>query len=98
MVSATYTIKREYGSYRVFKITSEKPRMLYGSIDGVGSHAKPADCVGRFPSEEAATAAIRHVKELYDAHADLIYKCQQALHDAKNSRDNAIEALLRGQR
>lgn len=90
-----FTIRRQYGYYDIVKITKETPRMIYGSIGGVGTHVKPSDCVGRFDDEATTKAAIENVERIYTEHEHLIRKARVAVANAENARDREVSVYLK---
>ena len=101
-----YTLRRKWhvGGFEVIRVTTVKrhrqtgsPTHYYGT-DGTGgnTHCKADQCVGEFPSEEAARVIIDRVKRVREQHQVNIAVLQHALNTAMRDERDAIDNVVNG--
>lgn len=90
-----YTIRRAYSQIDVMRVTLEKPRRMYGSIDGIGVHCLPKDCFGRFESEQEASEKVAIVHAAFKRYEEPLRLASNKVTDLLNAREAEIEALLK---
>jgi hypothetical protein len=79
------------------RVTTEKPRRLYGTTaDGENTHCLAANCKGRFATQEAAEAVIARVTRVRETHAHNHAVLTAARIRAERDERDAIEAVLEG--
>lgn len=86
------------GGYVIMRVTTEKPRRLWGTCpDGEPLQAKPDQCVGRFASREEAQARIDAAERAAAAHADNIVLLTAARNRAERLQREAIQRAVNGE-
>lgn len=96
-----YTIMKRWGysSWEVLAVTTEKRRQFFGryASDNSGTHVSQSDCVGRFPTQEAAEARIEAIKRVTQRHEPAIKAAALAEDRARQARDTDIERAWKGE-
>lgn len=101
-----YTLRRAWhvGGFEVIRVTTArthrvtgKPVRYYGTDDAGGNtHCRADQCVGEFPTEEAARAVIDRVKWVREQHAENLEVLGAALVQAQRDERAAIDAVVAG--
>jgi hypothetical protein len=94
-----WTIKPKWwaGGFEIMRVTTAKPRRYYGTTeDGENTHARAADCRGRFETREAAEARLQVVAEVRKAFADTHPVLTAARNRAEKAERQAIDAAVEG--
>lgn len=100
-----YTLRRAWhvGGFEVIRVTTNRrkwtgaPGHYYGSdLDGMPTHCRADQCVGEFPTEEAARAVIDRVKWVREQHAENLAVLGAALVQAQRDERAAIDAVVAG--
>lgn len=101
-----YTLRRKWhvGGFEVIRVTTVKrhrqtgsPTHYYGTDDtGGNTHCRADQCVGEFPTEDAARVMIDRVKRVREQHEYNITVLQAAARQAERDEREAIEAVIGG--
>jgi hypothetical protein len=83
------------GGYAIMRVTTEKPRQLYGSdMDGMPTHCAPRNTVGRFETQETAQAKIDGVMRVRARYAGQFKYLREKERALEAEQRDAIDALL----
>ena len=91
-----YTIKRGYGDFDVMRVTSLKASRIYGSVEGISTHAIPRQLYGNFSTYEAAAKMLDVVRDQYRIMSEPVKEAERALSRAHNAREAGVTAILKG--
>lgn len=100
-----FTLQRAWhvGGFHIVRVTTVKrhrrtgePTHYYGTNDDGNTHCKASQCVGEFPTYEAAQAMIERVARVRAAHADNIAILQAALVQAQRDEREAVDNVVMG--
>ncbi len=93
-----YTIRRESyttSGFAVMRVTSLNARRVYGSINGISTHATPADIFGNFATEAEAEKALKPIKDAHTSFDARIRDAQSAVARAYADQRDAVDAALK---
>lgn len=100
-----FTLQRAWhvGGFLIVRVTTVKrhrrtgePTHYYGTNDDGNTHCKASQCVGEFPTYEAAQSMIDRVARVRATHAENITVLQAALVQAERDERKAVDDVVAG--
>lgn len=91
-----WTLVRRWhvGGFEVMRVTTEKNRQFFGSINDEATHVRKDATVGRFETAEAAVAVVDRVVATRAHHEPFIQEAKKQYLAAQNAERLAIEAIV----
>lgn len=92
-----YTIRRGpyFSDFNVMAVTSERGTKCWGRDHrGDSTHARQADCHGRFATRDQAEKAINAIREIWKLHSGLDAKADRERAARHKTRDAEIKAAI----